>query len=188
MHASKVDGAKLRRLHQTGAMQIAATVARKVAVANRGLSPNDVLALALHLHPEDAPADALVRLDATVDNFIRSFSAVSSELRDTLAADRERMAPVVAKAARRRLQIVSELGAIGSHIRSIERHDLAKRERLTSAGLSDAELQAVAAATDTTKLSARRAALNAEGEALERFLSTYDERDLPAGFAEGETA
>lgn len=184
MHASKIDDAELRRLHQSGTMHTATTVARKFAGAARGLTPNDVLALALHLHPKDAPADALARLDATVDDFIRTFSAVSSQLREALTADHERLAPIVAKAARRRHEGMSEIAAIDSRIAAIKRHDSAKRERLKHAGLSEAEVHTVGTPSDTSALSERRAALVAEAEALDRFLRTREAGELPADFAE----
>ena len=188
MHASKIDDAELCRLYLSGATQTATAIARKVAHAARSLSHNDVVALALHLHPDHAPAAALARLDATADDFIRTFGAVSRQFCDALAADRERKAPIVAQAARRRHEVASDIAAIDSSIAAIERNDATKRERLKSAGLSGAELHRAAVPTDTAELSVRHGALVVESEALDRFLRTRDEGDLPAGFADSAAA
>ena len=188
MTIANFTDAELRRLDKSGAMQTAAAVARKIRRATRDLSTNDVLALAVHLHPEVEPADALARLDCAVDDFIQTFSDASRQFRDALAADRERMAPIVAKAARRSLQIVADLSSIDLNVTMTAQRDAAKRQRLKSAGLSDMELEAVAAATDTGEMLARRAALVMEGAALARFLSTREDSDLPAGVTDAVAA
>jgi len=188
MNASTIDDAEMCRLHLSGATQTATAIARKVARATHRLSHNEVLALALHLHPDHPPADALARLDATVDDFIRTFGAASREFCDALAGDRERKAPIVTQAARRRHEVANEIVAIDSSLAAIERNDATKRERLKSAGLSGAQLHRAAVPTDTTELSARRAAMVVESEALDRFLRTRDEDELPAAFVENVAA
>lgn len=180
----KIDGAELQRLHRSGTIRNAEVIARNVARAANGLPAEAIVALAVAHYPGDAPAAAVVRFGADVDNLVRALEASGKELRADLNAERNRMAPIVAAAAHRGLEIGGEISAIDSRIASIRSGDADKRERLRKAGLIGAELESASAPTDTSALSDKRARLVAESETLERFLQSRDTTNLPAGFAE----
>ena len=95
---------------------------------------------------------------------------------------------MVAAAASRGLEIVGLVAGIDSRVASNQSHDLGKRDRLVKAGLTGSKLEAAAAPTDNSELLAKREALLAEGETLQRFLQSRDLRDLPEGFALPEAA
>lgn len=180
----KIDGATLQQLHRTGAMRNADTIARKIARAANGSPAEAIVALAVARHPDMAPADALAHFGAEVDALIAALEASGRELRTTLAAERERMVPIVAKACHRSIEIGSEISAIDSKINWNKHFDTDKRERLRKAGLSGPDLDMVAAPKDTSKLSDTRALLVAELAALEQFLRTRSPEDIPVGFEE----
>lgn len=179
----QIDAAELVRLGQAGVIEEIKTLRRHVARAVDGLSPNAIVALAMSRHAGLAAAEAFYAFKAEVAEFLGTLRANAEAVDASFGSDKAALAPVVAAAASRELEIVGLVAGIDSRVASNQSHDLGKLERLRKAGLSGSELEAAAAPTDNAPLLASREALLAEGEALQKFLCSRDTRDLPKGFA-----
>lgn len=180
----EIDGTAQLRLTRSGVIGEAEVLRREVAHAVSGMSPAVIVSLAMSRHPEQTAALAFASFRSEVTECLRMLDSSTKGLQDALDAKREQLASVVAAAANRGLEIVQLVSHIDSKIACSQRNDEEKRERLRQAGLTGAELETVSASTDNAELLAKRAALLAENEALQEFLRTRDEQDLPEGFAE----
>ena len=184
----KIEIAELIRLGHAGVLEEAKTLRRHVVRAVDNLSPNTVLSFAMSRHPGIAAAEAFNAFKAEVTEFLATLSANAEAVDSAISDEKTALAPVVAAAAHRGLEIVQLVANIDSRVASNQNHDLGKRERLVKAGLTGSKLEAAAAPTDNSELLAEREALLAEGEALQRFLQSRDLRDLPENFALPEAA
>ena len=184
----KIEIAELIRLGHAGALEEAKTLRRHVVRAVDGLSPNAIVALAMSRHAGLAAAEAFHAFKAEATEFLATLSANAEAVDSAIGDEKTALAPVVAAAAHRGLEIVQLVANIDSRIASNQSHDLGKRERLVKAGLTGSKLEAASAPTDNSQLLAKREALLAEGETLQRFLQSRDMRDLPTGFALPEAA
>lgn len=178
-----IDGAELMRLARTGVIADADGLRREMSKALAAINPAALVALALYREPNKPAAVALQRLTREVTESLGLLSAAGERLQTAQRVERDRLAGVVAAAAHRSLEIVSAVRHVESRIRSGETADHGKRDRLRKEGLSGAELDRSAAPFDPSELQAERAALLAEGEALEQFLQTRDPRHIPEAFA-----
>jgi hypothetical protein len=155
-------------------------IARRMA----RLQPASILALAMSRHPEQLAEEAFETFRGEVAEYLCVLETCSDDSQAALAVEKERLAPIVASAAHRDLDIVARISTIDARIRANQRNDAEKSKRLRSAGLSGNELESVASPTDNSELLAERAAMLAESEALQEFLRTRNEQHLPDGFAE----
>lgn len=179
-----IDGAELARLARAGVLAEAGTIRRDASKALAALNDAAVVALAMAGAPGESAAVAVHALKSKLTDMLRALSASSEELQNAQRAEKERLAPLVAAAAHRSIEIVSTLEGIARRIRFGESDQNGKRDRLKAAGLSGAELDRAAAPFDPSELQAERAALMVEQDALGQFLQTRDAQHLPAGFAD----
>jgi len=154
-------------------------IARKVA----RLNPASIVALAMFRFPEQSAEQAFESFRAEVAEFLASLESSGEELKADFNAEKERIAPTLEAATRRHFAILDRFKSIDGRINANQRNDAEKRKRLSDAGLKGAELESVAAPTDSSKLVAERADLQVENEALLEFIRTKDTRHLPEGFA-----
>ncbi len=180
----KIDGAEQLRLTRTNVIGAVEALRNDVVRRMTRLQPASILALAMARHPEQSAEQAFETFRGEVAGFLSALETCSTESQVALGAEKERLAPIVAAAAHRSLDIVARISNIDGRINANQRNDAERRERFRKAGLTGAELESVAASpTDNSELLARRADLVAESEALQEFLRTRDERYLPEGFA-----
>lgn len=179
-----VDGAELMRLARTGVIAEADGLRRELSKALAALNPAAIVALAMSIAPDKSAAVALQQFKDKTTELLGLLSTSSAEAQAAQRAERDRLAPVVAAATHRSLEIVGVVNRIESLIRSREADDHGKRDRLRKEGLSGAELDRASAPFDSSELQAERATLLAEQEALQKFLRSRDPRDIPEGFAE----
>lgn len=184
----KIEITELVRLGQAGVIEEIKILRRQVVRAVDGLSPSAILALAMSRHAGTAPAEAFNSFRAEVAEFLATLRANAEAMDSAIGSDKAALAPMVAAAASRELEIVELVAGIDSRVASNQSHDLGKRDRLVKAGLTGSELETASAPTDNSQLLAEREALLAEGETLQRFLQSRDMRDLPTGFALPEAA
>lgn len=177
-----IDGAELARLARAGVLAEAETIRCDIAKAFGALNSAAIVALAMAGAPGESAAVAVHALKSKVADMLRVLQASSEELQAAQRAEQARIAPRVAAAGHRSLEIESTLQGIAGRIRSGEGLQNGKRDRLKAAGLIGAELDRAAAPFDPTELQAERAALMSEQDALQRFIQTRDPDHLPASF------
>ena len=184
----KIDVAELVRLGQAGAIKEIKILRRQVVRAVDGLSPNAIVVLAMSRHPGIAAAEAFHAFKAEATEFLATLYANAQAADIAVSSDKAALAPMVAAAAHRALEIVGRVESIYARISCNVSMDEGKRERLFKAGLTGSALEDASAPTDNSQLLAERDALLAEGEALQQFLHSRDTRDLPESFALPEAA
>lgn len=183
-HLQKITSAELRILMRDARLvENVDAMRRDITRAANYMPTVGFAALAIKRRPDLSIQAAFEALMSEVAELIAEMEALGALAVADLDKEEKRLAPVVAAAAHRGLSIVGDISNIDARINSSQRNDAEKRERLRKAGLTGAELERVSAATDNSALLAQRAALLAENEALQAFLSSRDEQDLPEGFA-----
>lgn len=180
----KINGAELAHLARAGVIADADGLRREVSKALAALNPAALVALAMSIAPDESAAVALRQLKDKTTELLGLLSASSEEAHAAQRAERERLAGVVAAAGRRSLEIATRESNIDGRVAGIKSHNESKRERLSKAGLSGAELENASAPTSYDELLSERAAILAEQAALEEFLKTRDTAHLPEGFAD----
>ncbi|WP_461309435.1 hypothetical protein [Azonexus hydrophilus] len=129
-------------------------------------------------------------LEATAT--LRELAAHGEDVRSLSGAEAERLAPLVASATRRVLEIPRNLEAVASQLCHMDSATAERRENLRKAGVTGEDLERLVAegaderASRRAALNTERTALHAEQESLARFLETRDEQHLPAGFTVSE--
>jgi hypothetical protein len=177
-----IDGPELARLARTGVLAEAETIRRDVSKALGALNTAAIVALAMAGAPGESAAVAVHALKSKVADMLRVLQASSEELQAAQRAEHARIAPLVAAAAHRSLEVVGILEFIAGRIRSGESNQNGKRDRLKAAGLIGADLDRAAAPFDPSELQVERAALMIEQDALQQFIQTRDPDHLPASF------
>ena len=178
----KIDGAEQMRLARAGVIDEADSIRRDVLKALPNLKAASIVALAMSISPGEPAAVAVHTLKAGVADLLRALSTGSEELQAALQAERDRIAPLIAAAAHRSLEIEGTLQSIAGRMRFAEANQNGRRERLRNEGLKAAELDRVAAPFDPSEMQAERTKLLAEQDQLERFLQSRDPVHLPEGF------
>jgi hypothetical protein len=179
----QINGAEQLRLTRINVIGEIEALRNDVVRRMTRLQPASIMALAMSRHPEQSAEQAFATFRSEVAEFLCALETCSDETQVALNAAKQRLAPIVAFAAHRGLDLVARISNIDARINANQRNDAEKRKRLRNAGLKGDELESVASTTDNSELLAQRAAMVAENEALQRFLRTRDEQHLPEGFA-----
>jgi hypothetical protein len=180
----KINGAEqLRLARETNVIGDIEGFRNEIARTVTRLQPASIVALAMSRHPEQSAEQAFETFRGEVTEFFYALETCSDESQAALEAAKQRLAPIVASAAHRGLDLVARISNIEARINANQRNDAEKRKRLLNAGLKGDELESVASPTDNSELLAQRSAMVAENEALQEFLRTRDEQHLPEGFA-----
>jgi|GEM_PF-5083649 len=184
-HLPKVTSAELTHLMRNARLiENVDAMRRDIARAANYLPTVGFVALARKRHPDLPVAAAFDAFMVEVADFIAEARAIGSIAVADLDEEEKRLAPVVAAAARRDLEIQRRVENIDKSIATNKSRRDEKRKKLIAAGLNLAEVNSHTATEDTSNLSDERAELLTEGGALQEFLRTRDERTLPEGFAE----
>lgn len=126
--------------------------------------------------------------DVQVDHVLRALAEFGEDVNSLAEAERERLAPMIAEAARRALEIPSKLEGIGRNMKFMDASTDERRNSLLAAGVRPHEADRLIAddkedrETRRAELNALREALLAEQASLDMFLQTRNEQDLPEGF------
>lgn len=174
---SKPDSAALqaaRELRDTTADQIKRVRADAIA------------AMAQERHPECTAVEAVNAFSAELTFELAPLLDSSEALAKAETEACARQKPIVDAAARRTLQIAKRIADIEQVIKyskhvSSDSH----RAELFHSGRSTVQMNELAAPRDCSALLAEQAELHIESDALEKFLRSRDERDLPEKFCEG---
>ncbi|MFT3847902.1 MAG: hypothetical protein QM739_04270 [Propionivibrio sp.] len=175
--------------HDQETMHLLLKLRDDLAYGIRKLAPESLLALARQYHPEaetDYQAAAMLGLEAM--DVLRALAQHGEDVSHLSKAEADRLAPMVAEAARRALAIPMKLDGLNNEFRSIDAGLNERRENLIKAGVRADEIERLIAngAEDRearrAELNSKRQALLSEFEALDMFMQTRDEKHLPEGF------
>ena len=169
-------------------MEAAEALLRRLRDSLADISPVTIALLAVQRNPGRV-VDAIALLDADFVEVFANMAETSDEIKEAEAAERTRLAPLLAEAARRVLEGTARLENIPAELAYVASIPETARAKYESAGLSAAEITGL-----TKKLAdenAQRAAslkeeqvrLASELDTLGAFLRTRDESALPDGFA-----
>ncbi|WP_295393214.1 hypothetical protein [uncultured Thiodictyon sp.] len=165
------------------AIRLADRCARDIERFARRLNHGTIAALAQHRAPGASLPDALRQMADAINSATMDLARFQAATAATLKADSDRLAPLVSKATRRVLAAAKRTEDIGRIIRmAAGSPPELKRAKLRAAGVTGADLDALAKPFDPVPLEAESAALVAEVARLEDFLRTRDDSLLPAGF------
>ncbi len=179
-----------RRDHQ--ALRAAVKLRADLSQGIRLLEPETLLSLARQYFPGEDAYQALVKFGLEATATLRELAAHGEDVRSLSGAEAERLAPLVASATRRVLEIPRNLEAVASQLCHMDSATAERRENLRKAGVTGEDLERLVAegaderASRRAALNTERTALHAEQESLARFLETRDEQHLPAGFTVSE--
>jgi hypothetical protein len=152
------------------------------------ISPVTIALLAVQRNPGRV-VDAIALLDADFVEVFAHMAETSGEIKQAEAAERARLAPLLAEAGRRVLEGTTRLANLPSEVAYVESIAGAARVKYETAGLSAAEITGLTKklADDNAQRSAdlrdEQARLAAEVETLGTFLRTRDASALPEDFA-----
>lgn len=152
------------------------------------ISPVTIALLAVQRNPGRV-VDAIALLDADFVEVFAHMAETSFEIAEAEAAERTRLAPLLAEAAQRVLEGTARLENIPAELAYVASIPEAARAKYESAGLSAAEIAGLTQkltddnAQRAADLKEEQARLAAEIETLGEFLRTRDESALPEDFA-----
>lgn len=152
------------------------------------ISPVTIALLAVRRNPGRV-VDAIAILDADFVDVFANMAETSDEIKEAEAAERKRLAPLLAEAAQRVLEGTARLENIPGEIAYVATIPESARAKYESAGLSAAEITGLTKklADDNAQRSAdlldEKIRLTAEIETLGTFLRTRDASALPEDFA-----
>lgn len=178
--------------HDPQALRAAVKLRADLSQGIRLLEPETLLSLARQYFPGEDAYQALVKFGLEATATLRELAAHGEDVRSLSGAEAERLAPLVASATRRVLEIPRKLEAVASQLRHMDSAAAERRENLRKAGVTGEDLERLVAegaderASRRAALNTERTALHAEQESLARFLETRDEQHLPAGFTASE--
>lgn len=139
-------------------------------------------AAAAHRFPNDAPMQALQKLGLETTALLRDLGRLGEDARSVQDAERARLEPLTRAATKRMFAAIERLGSIPRIVAAYEGTAREKRRELKLLGVEDqAIIERVAPMPDREQFEAEENALKAEIAALERFIHTGDESDLPPG-------
>lgn len=178
--------------HDSQALRAAVKLRADLSQGIRLLEPETLLALARQYFPGEDDYQALVKFGLETTAVLRDLAAHGEDVRSIAGSEAEYLAPLVATATRRVLEIPSKLEGVKSQLRLMDVTANERRENLRKAGVADEDLERLMAegaderTARHTSLNAEHQALLAEQESLARFLKTRDEQYLPADFMASE--
>jgi len=152
------------------------------------ISPVTIALLAVQRNPGRV-VDAIAILDANFVDVFAAMAETSLEIAEAEAAERTRLAPLLAEAAQRVLEGTARLENIPAELAYVASIPEAARAKYESAGLSAAEIAGLTQkltddnAQRAAELQDEQSRLAAEIEILGEFLRTRDESALPEDFA-----
>lgn len=183
----RLNPKEVSTLHQERDLMVKARALRSsIADSARKIRPETLVALACHLFPGKSNSEAVEALHNDAMALLNSLVLHGEHFCAASTARAREQAPVRSAAARRHFAILNRLSGIEGEIRNHEAKISAQRKRMQEAGLNGVDLDRLAPLGQPTTLLEEREALQAEDEALTRFLSSGDERDLPADFVATE--
>lgn len=152
----------------------------------RAASPLTVIGLAQSLHPETTSIEAVNLLLIDVEQAVAATKRNADEFKFVEIAERARLAPAKSTASRRIFDIQHRLNAIASATASLKNSTEKRREELLLAKVSPADIDKLEPLFDPAAGAAETAILKTELTALEAFLASSDESQLPDGFEVSE--
>ncbi len=175
-------------LGDPASMEAAEAVLLRLRSSLADISPVTIALLAVRRNPGRV-VDAIALLDADFVEVFAHMAETSGEIKQAEAAERERLAPLLAEAGRRVLEGTERLANIPGEIAYVGGIAEAARKKYESAGLSATEIEGLISklASDNAQRAAdlkeEQARLAAEVETLGTFLRTRDASALPEDFA-----
>ncbi|TYC61333.1 hypothetical protein ETQ85_04570 [Zoogloea oleivorans] len=175
-------------LGDPASMAAAEAVLSRLRASLTDISPVTVAFLAVQRHPGRV-VDAIAVLDAEFVEVFAEMAFIAGRVKEVEAAERKRLAPLIAEAGRRVLDGTARLENIPSEVAYVESIAGAARVKYETAGLSAAEITGLTKkladenAQRAASLKEEQARLAAEVETLGEFLRTRDESALPEDFA-----
>lgn len=172
--------------HNPEALRTAAAIKTDLIREIQRLHPFTLCALARQFFPGEDDFQATSKLGLEIAAGLRELSRHGEDCASVQAAEKARLAPAMGAAVRRTFEIATKLPALESAIRNHGTENTKKRAALEAAGVTGDDLARLSNAESIGALIAEQAALRIENEGLQQFLSTGDERHLPAGFVVNE--
>lgn len=175
-------------LGDPASMAAAEAVLSRLRASLTDISPVTVAFLAVQRHPGRV-VDAIAVLDEEFVEVFAEMAFIAGRVKEVEAAERKRLAPLIAEAGRRVLDGTARLENIPSEVAYVESIAGAARVKYETAGLSATEIEGLISklASDNAQRAAdlkeEQTRLAAEIETLGAFLRTRDESALPDGFA-----
>ncbi len=169
-------------------MEAAEALLSRLRNSLANISPVTIALLAVRRNPGRV-VDAIAILDADFVDVFANMAETSDEIKEAEAAERTRLAPLLAEAAQRVLEGTARLENIPGEIAYVTGIAGAARAKYETAGLSAAEITGLTSklvadnAQRAADLKEEQARLAAEVETLGEFLRSRDESVLPEGFA-----
>lgn len=152
------------------------------------ISPVSICFLAVQRHPGRV-VDALATLNEEFGELFANLAFISEKVKEAEAAERTRLAPLLAEAGQRVLEGTARLENIPAELAYAEGIPESARAKYEAAGLSAAEITGLTSklvadnAQRAASLKEEQARLADEVETLGEFLRSRDESMLPEGFA-----
>lgn len=168
------------------AIRAAVAVKADLLRAIQAMHPFTVAAVARQFFPGEDDFQAVSKLGLEIVASLRELAAHGEDCASVAAAEKARLAPAMGAAVRRTFEIATKLPALESAIRNHGTENTKKRAALEAAGVTGDDLTRLSNAESIGALIAEQAALLIENKGLQQFLSTGDERHLPAGFVVNE--
>ena len=164
------------------AVRIARKLKADIRRAADSVALEALYAAAAHRFPNDAPMQALQKLGLETTALLRDLGRLGEDARSVQDAERARLEPLTRAATKRMFAAIERLGSIPRIVAAYEGTAREKRRELKLLGVEDqAIIERVAPMPDREQFEAEENALKAEIAALERFIRTGDESDLPPG-------
>ena len=164
------------------AVRIARKLKADIRRAADSVALEALYAAAAHRFPNDAPMQALQKLGLETTALLRDRGRLGGDARSVPDAERARLEPLTRAATKRMFAAIERLGSIPRIVAAYEGTAREKRRELKLLGVEDqAIIERVAPMPDREQFVAEENALKAESAALERFIRTGDESDLPPG-------
>ncbi len=168
--------------HNPEAIRTAIGIKTDLLRAIQGLQPFSVIAVARQFFPGEDDFQAASKLGLEIAAGLRELSAHGEDCTSVATAEKARIAPAMGAAGRRTIEIAARLPLLDEAIRNHGTNNAKKRASLEAAGVTGDDLARLGNTESIGALIAEQAALRIESEALQQFISTGDERHLPAGF------
>ena len=172
--------------HSPEAIRAATAIKADLLRAVQQAHPFTIAAVARQFFPGEDDFQAVSKLGLEIAASLRELAAHGEDCTSVAAAEKARLAPAMGAAVRRVFEIATKLPALESAIRNHGTESAKKREALEAVGVIGDDLARLSNAESIGALIAEQAVLRIENEALQQFLSTGDERHLPAGFVVNE--
>jgi hypothetical protein len=146
-------------------------------------TPEALALIATRRRPDALIADALDALAVDLLAPLADLPDAAREASGELKAEAARLKPLIGEAGMRTLDNAGRLTNIKSQRAAELAQPDARRKVLRAAGMSEAEVSALAPDADVSHLDAEEARLIAENATLDAFLRSGDDALLPADFA-----